>query len=113
MSCSKQELNEREKNPHYLKSFKLKANHKLVEVEYNVEKVVDVVLLTIVGVETVVVDVVPLTDVGVGTGVIVVVVVLVDVNDVIVAVVVVILVVADVVSVVVSLVADVLPTQSR
>ena len=82
-----------------------KQNHKPVEVEF----VVDVVPLTIVGVETVVVDVVPLTDVGVDTGVIVVVVV--DVNDVIIAVIVVIFVVADVVvAVVVSMVADDLST---
>ena len=72
-----------------------------------VERVVEVVLSTVVGDRTVVVDVVTLTFKVVGTGVIVVADVVVDVDVVIV---VVIFVVADVVSVVVSMVADDLPT---
>ena len=91
---------------HYLKSFNLKQNHKPVEVEFVVDKVVDIVLFTIVGVETIVADVVPLTVVDVGTGVNVI-----DVDDDdVVAVVVVIFVVADVIVVVVSMVVDVLST---
>ena len=101
MSCSHQKLNEREKKPHITsKTYNKKQNHKPVEVEFVVDTVVDVVLLTIVGVETIVVDVATLTVVGVGTGVIVVVV------DNVVAVVV-------AVGVVIFVVADVLPTQSR
>ena len=95
MSRLYQELNERERKIlTLLQIFKTWSKiHEPVEVEFVVDTVVDVVLLTIVGVETVVVDVVTLTVVVVETGVIVVAVV----DD-------------NVVAVVIFVVADVLPT---